>query len=148
MLIMKRETSGSFKLKFAGRRVASGALALGAIVPVGADTKSKASPSLTENQKIIHLLNRIGYGPRAGDVERVKRMGIDKYIELQLNPDRIDDQGIEARLANYPSLRMNASEIQEKYPPPQLLARELGLKKGKNTPVLPPGEGADENAKR
>ncbi len=153
---MKRETSGSFKLKFAGRRVASsalavamaGALALGAIVPVGADTKSKASPSLTENQKIIHLLNRIGYGPRAGDVERVKRMGIDKYIDLQLNPDRIDDQGIEARLANYPSLRMNASEIQEKYPPPQLLARELGLKKGKNTPVLPPGEGADENAKR
>lgn len=153
---MKRETSGSFKFKFAGRRVASGALAvamagalaLGAIVPVGADTKSKASPSLTENQKIIHLLNRIGYGPRAGDVERVKRMGVDKYIELQLNPDRIDDQGIEARLANYPSLRMNAGEIQEKYPPPQLLARELGLKKGKNTPVLPPGEGADENTKR
>jgi uncharacterized protein (DUF1800 family) len=153
---MKRETSGSFELKFARRRAASsalaiamaGALALGAILPVGADTKSKASAGLTENQKIIHLLNRIGYGPRAGDVERVKRMGIDKYIELQLNPERIDDQAIEAKLANYPSLRMSASEIQEKYPPPQFLARELGLKKGKNAPVLPPGEGADENAKR
>jgi uncharacterized protein (DUF1800 family) len=153
---MKRETSGSFKLRFASRRVASsalaiamaGALALGAIMPVGADTKSKASPSLTENQKIIHLLNRIGYGPRAGDVERVKRIGIDKYIDLQLNPERIDDPAIEARLANYPSLRMSASEIQEKYPPPQLLARQLGLKQGKNAPVLPPGEGADENTKR
>ena len=153
---MKRETSGSFKLTFAGRRVASsalalamaGALALGAIVPVGADTKSKASSGLTENQKVIHLLNRIGYGPRQGDVERVKRMGIDKYIDLQLNPERLDDPAIEAKLANYPSLRMTATEIQEKYPPPQFLARELGLKKGKNTPVLPPGEGADENTKR
>jgi uncharacterized protein (DUF1800 family) len=153
---MKRETSGSFTIRFASSRVATsalavamaGALTLSAIIPVGADTKSKASSGLTENQKIIHLLNRLGYGPRAGDVERVKRMGIDKYIDLQLNPDRIDDQAIEAKLANYPSLRMNASEIQEKYPPPQFLARELGLKKGKNAPVLPPGEGADENAKK
>ncbi len=154
---MKRETSGSFKLKFAGRRVASsalavamaGALAFGAIMPVGADTKSKASPGLTENQKIIHLLNRIGYGPRAGDVERVKRMGIDKYIDLQLHPDRIDDPGIEARLANFPSLRMSLAEIQKTYPPPNLLARELGLKQGKNAAIQPPpGEGADENTKR
>src|SRR5262245_42636560 len=124
-------------------------LLLGAVLPAVADTKSKtASANLTVDQKIIHLLNRIAYGPRPGDVERVKQMGIDKYIDLQLHPERIEDQGIEAKLANYPSLRMSLSEIQEKYPPPQLLARELGLRKGKNTPVLPPGENADENAKR
>ncbi|MEK6287800.1 MAG: DUF1800 domain-containing protein [Acidobacteriota bacterium] len=154
---MKRENKGSFKLGFATRRAASavlalaiaGALALGAIMPVVADTKSKAAGSaLTADQKIIHLLNRIGYGPRSGDVERVKRMGIDKYIDLQLHPDRVDDPGIEARLANFPSLRMSLAEIQQKYPPPQLLARQLGLKQGKNAPVLPPGEGAEENTKR
>lgn len=154
---MKRKNSGSFKLRLTGRRVTStvlavaiaGALALGAILPVGADTKSKASPNLTQDQKIIHLLNRIGYGPRPGDVERVKRMGIDKYIDLQLHPERIDDPGIEARLANFPSLHMSLAEIQQKYPPPNLLARELGLKKGKNAELQPPpGEGADENQKR
>jgi uncharacterized protein (DUF1800 family) len=154
---MKREQNGSFTLRFAGRRVASGALAvtiagalaLGAILPVGADTKSKASSGLTENQKIIHLLNRIGYGPRPGDVERVKRMGIDKYVDLQLHPERIEDPGIEARLANFPSLHMSLAEIQQNYPPPNLLARELGLKKGKNAELQPPpGEGADENQKR
>ncbi|MEK6409703.1 MAG: DUF1800 domain-containing protein [Acidobacteriota bacterium] len=154
---MKRENKGSFKLGFATRRAASavlalaiaGALALGAIMPVVADTKSKAAGSaLTADQKIIHLLNRIGYGPRTGDLERVKRMGIDKYIDLQLHPDRVDDPGIEARLANFPSLRMSLAEIQQKYPPPQLLARQLGLKQGKNAPVLPPGEGAEENTKR
>lgn len=154
---MTRETRGSFKLEFATRRAASavlalaiaGVLALGAIMPVVADTKSKAATSgLTADQKIIHLLNRIGYGPRAGDVERVKRMGIDKYIDLQLHPERIDDPTIEAKLANYPSLKMSLTEIQQKYPPPQLLARQLGLKQGKNAPVLPPGEGAEENTKR
>ena len=157
---MKRETSGSFKLTFAGRRAASaalalamaGALALGALAPVVADTKSKAtSPSLTEGQKIIHLLNRIGYGPRQGDVERVKRMGIDKYIELQLHPDRIDDSSIEARFASFPSLRMSLSEIQQKYPPPNLLARELGLKQGKNGAngaLQQPDPNADDNQKR
>jgi hypothetical protein len=154
---MKRETKGSFKPDFATRRAASavlalaiaGMLALAAIVPVVADSKSKAvSSGLTPDQKIIHLLNRIGYGPRPGDVERVKQMGIEKYIDLQLHPERIDDPAIEAKLANYPSLRMSLTEIQEKYPPPQLLARQLGLKQGKNAPVLPPGEAADENTKR
>jgi uncharacterized protein (DUF1800 family) len=155
---MKQETKGSFNLNFAGRRAASaalalamaGALALGALAPVAADTRSKApATSLSQDQKIIHLLNRIGYGPRAGDVERVKRMGIDKYIDLQLHPDRIDDSSIEARLANFPSLRMSLSEIQQKYPPPNLLARELGLKQGKNAALQPPpGEAADDNQKR
>src|SRR5437667_6014293 len=156
--IMKRETRASFNFKFAKGRAAAaalaiavtGALTISAIMPVVADTKSKAtSAALTDDQKIIHLLNRIGFGPRPGDVERVKRMGIDKYIDLQLHPERIDDSAIEARLANFPSLRMSLAEIQDKYPAPNVLARELGLKQGKNAKLQPPpGDGADENAKR
>jgi uncharacterized protein (DUF1800 family) len=124
-------------------------LTLSALMPAAADTKSKTAPGgLTADQKIIHLLNRIAFGPRPGDVERVKQMGVDKYIDQQLHPERIDDSTIQAKLSNYPSLRMSLSEIQQNYPPPQLLGRQLGLRQGKNTPVLPPGEGADENAKR
>ncbi|MEK6322437.1 MAG: DUF1800 domain-containing protein [Acidobacteriota bacterium] len=154
---MKRETRSSFKLKFARPRAAAaalalamtGALALSAIMPVVADTKSKAAgSSLTADQKIVHLLNRIGYGPRPGDVERVKRLGIDKYIDLQLHPESIEDPGIEARLANFPSLRMSLSEIQQKYPAPNLLARELGLKQGKAAKLQPLDQNADENQKR
>src|SRR5690349_10385720 len=131
---MKPKTSSLTK-RFASSGVASSVLAvavaaaltLSALVPVGADTKSKASSSLNEDQRIIHLLNRIGYGPRAGDIERVKRMGIDKYIDLQLHPERIDDPGIEARLANFPSLRMSLSEIQDHYLSPNFIFRSLGL---------------------
>ncbi|HJZ68258.1 MAG TPA: hypothetical protein VKF81_09070, partial [Blastocatellia bacterium] len=85
---MNRESRGSFKLRAATRRAASavlalaivGALVMSAIMPAVADSKSKATKSsLTEDQKIIHLLNRIGFGLRPGDVDRVKRMGVDKY---------------------------------------------------------------------
>jgi uncharacterized protein (DUF1800 family) len=154
---MNRETKVSITMGFARRRgvsaltavAISGALTLGAIVPVVADSKSKASSAgLNADQKIIHLLNRIGFGPRPGDVERVKKMGVDKYVDLQLHPERIDDPTIEAKLTNYPSLKMSLAEVQEKYPPPQVLGRQLGLRQGKNTPVLPPGEGADENTRR
>ena len=124
-------------------------LTLSALTSVVADTKTKVgSGVLSADQKIIHLLNRIAFGPRPGDVARVKQMGIDKYIDQQLHPERIEDNAVQARLANYPSLRMSLTDIQEKYPPPQVLGRQLGLRQGKNTPVLPPGEGADENAKR
>ena len=153
---MRSGSKGSIRLVLGARTIASGitslalagALALSTLVPVTADSKSKVPAALTADKKVIHLLNRIGFGPRAGDVERVKKMGVDKYIDLQLHPERIDDSSIESKLANYPSLKMSLADIQEKYPPPQLLARQLGLRQGKNTPVLPPGEGADENSRR
>ncbi len=109
-------------------------LALGTVTSAFADSKSKATKSkLTEDQKIIHLLNRTGFGARPGDVERVKRIGIDKYLEQQLHPDRIDDSAVEARLKGFDSLHMTIAEIYEKYPQPNMIARELGLgRKGAN----------------
>ena len=56
--------------------------------------------SLTDEQRIIHVLNRLGFGARPGDVERVKAMGIEKYIEQQLHPDQIADSAAETKLAN------------------------------------------------
>ncbi len=50
-----------------------------------------STPQLTEDQKILHLLNRAGFGPRPGDVERVRRMGIERYIEEQLHPEDLTD---------------------------------------------------------
>src|SRR5262245_29088647 len=74
-----------------------------------------------------HLLNRIGFGPRPGDIERIQQIGTDKYLEQQLHPDRIEDHATEELLAGLPSIRMNTQEITSKYPQPQQLARRLGL---------------------
>src|ERR1041385_9541933 len=80
---------------------------------------------LSEDQRILHVLNRLGFGARPGDVERVKAMGLDKYIELQLNPEKIDDASSEARLQNLETLRMTTAELYEKYPQPGQLLKQL-----------------------
>src|SRR5262245_25180770 len=52
--------------------------------------------SLTDDQQIIHVLNRLGYGPRPGDVERVRQMGLAPYMQRQLDPGRVPDERAEA----------------------------------------------------
>ena len=37
----------------------------------------------------LHVLNRLAFGPRPGDIERVTKMGIDGYIDQQLHPETI-----------------------------------------------------------
>jgi uncharacterized protein (DUF1800 family) len=81
--------------------------------------------SLTEDQRIIHVLNRLGYGPRPGDLERVKRIGLAAYVERQLDPARIPDDRVEAALQAFPALAMGVPELLQSYPEPdpKLLAR-------------------------
>jgi len=85
----------------------------------------KTGAKLSEEQRILHVLNRLGFGARPGDVERVKAMGVDKYIEQQLSPDKIDDAASEAKLQNLETLRMPTAELYEKYPQPGQLLKQL-----------------------
>ncbi len=96
-------------------------------LPVFARKRNKKQPSappirrMDERERAIHALNRLTFGPRPGDVERVLALGVDKWIELQLSPAQIDDRALEARLAPYRTLRMSAAEMVENFPPPQVL---------------------------
>jgi hypothetical protein len=74
---------------------------------------------LSVDEAILHALNRLAYGPRPGDVERVKQMGLAKWIDEQLNPGAIDDKALEARLENYPTLRMSSAKLLDEYPQPK-----------------------------
>src|SRR5437763_16422113 len=101
---------------------------------VGADAQGMKAPSnrgaakLTQDQRILHVVNRLGFGARPGDVERVKAMGLDKYIDQQLSPEKIDDSATEARLQNLETLRMTTAELYGKYPEPGQLLRQLQKK--------------------
>ena len=46
---------------------------------------------LTKDQQILHTLDRLTYGPRPGDVDAVKKMGLKKWIDQQLHPEKIND---------------------------------------------------------
>jgi uncharacterized protein (DUF1800 family) len=84
---------------------------------------------LTEDEAILHALNRLGYGPRPGDLESVRREGLDKWIERQLHPDSIDDTALDQRLSAEPTLAMSSHELLEKYPPENQGAKKQGLTK-------------------
>ena len=105
---------------------------------VGSDTLAKRSiqaqslkglpgTDLTEDEAIVHALNRLGYGPRPGDVQRIKEMGLAKWIDRQLHPESINDSGMEARLSRFPTLTMSAEALLEKFPRPAVAARREGV---------------------
>ena len=79
------------------------------------EQRTASAPS--QEQLAIHTLNRLGFGPRPGDLERVQSMGIEAYIEEQLHPERIADPAIDAKLASFTTLRMGIPELLEKAGP-------------------------------
>ena len=55
----------------------------------------------TADQQVEQVLNRLGFGARPGDVARVRAMGVDQWIGLQLAPDRIADDAANRLSASY-----------------------------------------------
>src|SRR3954465_14158096 len=80
---------------------------------------------LSEDQKIMHVLNRLGFGARPGDVERVKATGLQKYIDQQLNPSSIDDSALNAKVKDLEVMNLSTSDLFAKYPNPGALLRQL-----------------------
>lgn len=99
-------------------------LALAFVVPL-APGRKKDKPSrpteMDEHKRVLHALNRLAFGPRPGDVQRVMAMGVDKWIDEQLRPEKINDNGLESRLAPFRTLHMDTREIVENFPPPQVI---------------------------
>ncbi|HYA26071.1 MAG TPA: DUF1800 domain-containing protein, partial [Terriglobales bacterium] len=76
---------------------------------------------MSEQKRALHALNRLAFGPRPGDVERVMAMGVDRWIEQQLHPEKLDNAALETRLTAFPTLRMSTRELVENFPPPQVI---------------------------
>ncbi len=114
--------------------------ALSAAAPSDKSKKNKQDPTLkglpiTElnaDEAVLHALNRLAYGPRPGDVERVKQMGLAKWIDQQLNPNSIDDRALQARLENYPTLAMSTTKLIEEYPQPKQAEKQAAKLQAQN----------------
>jgi uncharacterized protein (DUF1800 family) len=94
-------------------------------LPNTVDAQRATAPRLNEDQRILHVLNRLGFGARPGDIERVKAMGVDQYVNQQLSPEKISDEVAEAKLKNLSTLNMSTAELYEKFPQPGQLLRLL-----------------------
>ncbi len=103
-------------------------LAISTVLLVAGDKKPKSKPAapaqmdqMDDDKRIVHALNRFSFGVRPGDVERVRAMGLDKWFDQQLHPEKIDDGATEARLAPLRTLKMSTREMVENFPPPQVV---------------------------
>ncbi len=85
---------------------------------------SLPSSPLTDEQKILHVLNRLGYGPRPGDVERVKAMGLAAYLEHQLYPDAIPNREVTQKLKALATLSMTPAQLMKEFPQPDPKLRQ------------------------
>jgi len=81
------------------------------------------SSALSERERAQHALDRLAFGGKPGDVDVVMRIGVDKWIAQQLHPERIADQAVDVRLAQYATLSMSSAQIFDQFEKPILEAR-------------------------
>jgi uncharacterized protein (DUF1800 family) len=83
---------------------------------------------LTQTEAILHALNRFVFGPRPGQVEQIGKTGLENWIRAQLHPETIGDSEVDARLTQFPALKLSAAELLAQYPPQEVAAKRLGMK--------------------
>jgi uncharacterized protein (DUF1800 family) len=77
---------------------------------------------VTKDEKVQHALNRLTFGAQPGEAQRVQSMGLKKWIDLQLHPDRIRENPVlEAKLRPLDSLTMSTETMLQSYPSPQIV---------------------------
>ena len=112
------------------------ALACFTLLAFGKKKDQKVATQMPESKRALHALQRLSFGPRPGEVDRVAAMGVDKWIDLQLHPDKIDDSSLDARLAPLRTLRMDTREMVENFPPqPVIKAVMEGKQRMPSDPV-------------
>jgi hypothetical protein len=74
--------------------------------------KSVALPQ-GDMQPVTRVLNRMAFGPRPGDVARVAQMGLDRFVEEQLQPDGHEDEFLRLRLSGMEAFEIQAAELRD-----------------------------------
>ena len=99
------------------------------VLCVSANAKKKTTEAsaqfrqpLAGEQKVEHALNRLTFGARPGDAQQVEKMGLKKWIDLQLHAERIAENPLlTAKLAQLDSLHMSTAQLTQSYPPPGIV---------------------------
>jgi uncharacterized protein (DUF1800 family) len=108
-----------------------------------AEGPAPAVPRDADDRTIIHVLNRIGFGPTSHAVDRVKQVGLASYIDQQLHPERIADEAIAARLAPFTTLSKSSRELAQDYFMPAMMERREQQRKNGQAPGDAAGSSAE-----
>ena len=70
---------------------------------------------LSERQAAEHMLSRFTYGPKAGDVDRVLKIGLEKWFIQQLEGS-LQDEELDKMLAQFDDINLSNTDVENKYP--------------------------------
>src|SRR5215475_1964897 len=102
-------------MKHAGCLAVSALLVFAAAQPGHAD--GRFDQKLPPDRQVVHILNRLTFGPRPGNVDQVRRIGVDAWIDQQLHPDRLaENAALGDRLRALVTLDLPVWQIAERYP--------------------------------
>ena len=121
------------------------ALSVAAMFPgiAGLDAQRSAVPSRPDTGTIAHVLDRIGYGPKPGDIARVQQIGLAEFIDAQLQPERIADGALAARLSEFPTLTKSTAELAaENFSPADAARRQAQAAQARTQAMDPAMAGA------
>ena len=97
--------------------IAAAAL-VAATFPRSGSATSPFDKPLSVDQQVVHALNRLTFGPRPGDIDVVRRMGVGKWIDSQLHPDQIpENPALDPKLKPLATLQMSLAEVVKEYTP-------------------------------
>ncbi|MGA2422798.1 MAG: DUF1800 domain-containing protein [Terriglobales bacterium] len=84
----------------------------------GASSKRTLTPAykLNEEQRALHALNRLTFGPRPGDLQKVMDTDVNDWIEQQLHPEEIADSVLDGKLGPLRTLRMSTRDLVQTFP--------------------------------
>src|SRR5215217_4528179 len=120
-----------------GMRLSAKVLTIPLAAALFSGTASSQTPldhrELAADQQVIHSLNRLTFGPKPGDVQKVRAIGLDKWIELQLHPEKIEDRSFEKFLDHYNVLKENQDDLLRDYVGAQRARREVKREAGDST---------------
>ena len=103
-----------------------------ATVSSGSDVAAQGAREQTADEQVKQALNRVAFGARPGEAERVRATGVDKWIEMQLSPQKIDDRATDQFVAKFPVLAMSPAELLKDYPEPNQLLRKKKQEMARN----------------
>jgi uncharacterized protein (DUF1800 family) len=84
--------------------------------PQAAPRPNYQSTQLKGDDRILHALNRFTFGPRPGDLEAVRSIGLEKWFDQQLHPATIDNPDLNARLDQFPEMQWNTEDLLYRLP--------------------------------
>jgi hypothetical protein len=87
------------------------------------------TPAQLERRRALHALNRLTFGPRPGEVDKVLAKGVDSWVEDQLHPESMDDGALGSHLSAYRALTLRPQELAQTFPTDGMIRQVMAGKR-------------------